>query len=119
MTPKSPNLGLYLHIPFCHARCGYCDFVTFTGKEDKIDRYVDDLCREIILVSSPAFKLSSSPAASGRGSMSDVSGHDGPPTESLGGDSIEVSTVFFGGGTPSLLEPHHVSQILRTIRDAF
>ncbi len=39
--------GLYLHIPFCHARCGYCDFTTFTGKEDQIRRYVDALQNEL------------------------------------------------------------------------
>src|SRR3954470_62711 len=49
MNPKaSPRpLGLYIHIPFCHARCGYCDFVTFTGKDDQVDAYVDALCKEI------------------------------------------------------------------------
>ena len=75
MTGKHPDpLGLYIHIPFCHARCGYCDFVTFTGKEDRIDEYVADLCSEIQLYSSPS----------------------------------AISTVFFGGGTPSVLEPRHL-----------
>ena len=41
-----PPLALYLHIPFCHARCGYCDFVTFTGKEDRIDAYILQLLKE-------------------------------------------------------------------------
>lgn len=73
-------LGLYVHIPFCRARCGYCDFVTFTGKEDRIDQYVNDLCSEIRLY-----------------------------------DQRMVSTIFFGGGTPSLLSPAHVRQILQTV----
>jgi oxygen-independent coproporphyrinogen-3 oxidase len=76
--------GLYIHVPFCHARCGYCDFVTFTGKEDRIDGYVADLCAEIRLY----------------------------PRQN-------ISTIFFGGGTPSLLEPHHVSQILDAVRSHF
>ncbi len=42
-------LGLYIHIPFCHARCGYCDFVTFTGKDDQRDAYIQTLCKEIDL----------------------------------------------------------------------
>lgn len=79
------NKGLYLHIPFCHARCGYCDFVTFTGKEDKVDRYVEELCQEIALQSA---------------SVSDP----GP-----------LQTAFFGGGTPSLLEPEQVEAILSAI----
>ena len=73
--------GLYIHIPFCHARCGYCDFVTFTGKEDRIEQYVDDLCQEMQMY----------PAA-------------------------DIATIFFGGGTPSLLTPKHVSQILNAAR---
>jgi len=85
MTGRNPDpLGLYLHIPFCRARCGYCDFVTFAGIEDKIDGYVKDLCDEIRLY----------------------------PRQN-------VSTVFFGGGTPSLLEPRHVSQILDAVRSQF
>lgn len=39
--------GLYLHIPFCHARCHYCDFATFTGREGQIDRYLAALAKEI------------------------------------------------------------------------
>src|SRR5437879_4020410 len=115
MTPKSPELGLYLHVPFCHARCGYCDFVTFTGKEDRIDRYVSDLCQEIVMMSSPAAApLPSSPAASGGGTID-----DGPPTGAFGGDGFKVSTIFFGGVTRSLLDTHHVSKILSSVRSNF
>jgi len=79
VTPKSPSpVGLYIHIPFCHARCGYCDFVTFAGQEDRIDDYVDELCEEVRLNSS----------------------------------HINISTVFFGGGTPSLLDEVQVTRIL-------
>jgi oxygen-independent coproporphyrinogen III oxidase len=78
--------GLYLHVPFCHARCGYCDFVTFTGKESQIARYVDGLCREIALYA-----------------------------ERLGPQEKAFQSVFFGGGTPSLLEPSQLQQILSTI----
>ncbi len=85
MTSRNNSpLGLYLHIPFCHARCGYCDFVTFTGKEDQRDRYVTALCQEI---------------------------HAYP--------SQPASTVFFGGGTPSVLEGSHISQMLHTLQAHF
>lgn len=80
------NKGLYLHIPFCHARCGYCDFVTFTGKEDRIARYVDELCQEMALY-APKGDIPS-----------------------------PLTTVFFGGGTPSLLEPEQVGVILDAAR---
>ena len=38
---------LYLHVPFCGHRCGYCDFVTVTGNGDLHGRYVDALIREL------------------------------------------------------------------------
>lgn len=41
------DLELYIHIPFCKKKCGYCDFVSFAGHEAKFDSYVDALCREI------------------------------------------------------------------------
>src|SRR5687768_8008758 len=80
-------LGLYIHIPFCHARCGYCDFVTFTGKEDQQVAYAAALCREIELY--------------GRQSPS------------------EISTIFFGGGTPSVLEPDSIRLIFQSLRSHF
>jgi len=75
-------LGLYIHIPFCHARCGYCDFVTFTHKEDQRGPYVKALCKEI---------------------------------EMYGGST--VSTIFFGGGTPSVLDSSHIRSIFKTLQD--
>jgi oxygen-independent coproporphyrinogen-3 oxidase len=82
-------VGFYIHVPFCRARCAYCDFVSFAGQDVLLDRYVADLCEEIRLQALLA------PL---------------PPS---------VSTVFFGGGTPSLLESHHVEQILKTVRTHF
>jgi oxygen-independent coproporphyrinogen-3 oxidase len=40
------SLGLYIHIPFCRRKCHYCDFVSFPGREDVIDAYVDTLLAE-------------------------------------------------------------------------
>src|SRR4029077_6740229 len=96
-VPHSP-LGLYIHIPFCHARCGYCDFVTFTSKDDQRSAYVGALCQEIKLYS------------------------ENPPSPPLlkGGEGgLRISTVFFGGGTPSVLEPEHIKVLFRSIRRQF
>lgn len=41
------ELGIYVHIPFCKKRCSYCDFVSYAGKEDKIDQYFKALKNEI------------------------------------------------------------------------
>src|SRR5437879_4319756 len=40
-------VGFYIHIPFCDARCDYCDFVTFADRPHQIDAYLDALIREI------------------------------------------------------------------------
>ena len=42
------DLGIYIHIPFCLKKCYYCDFVSFMGKEDMIEKYIYALCTEII-----------------------------------------------------------------------
>jgi oxygen-independent coproporphyrinogen-3 oxidase len=81
--------SVYVHIPFCTHRCAYCDFNTYAGKEAQIPAYVSALCREIELVGSAA------------------------------PEGLRVHTVYFGGGTPSLLSPRQLGSILGSIRDAF
>jgi oxygen-independent coproporphyrinogen-3 oxidase len=97
MTPANPDapFGLYVHIPFCHARCGYCDFVTFTGKGDQRGAYVRALQKEIELYSkNPPFL----------------------PLQKGGQEGGFLSTIFLGGGTPSLLEPAHIDDLFSSIR---
>ncbi len=92
--------SIYLHVPFCRHRCSYCDFNTFAGQERNIPAYVDALCREIAVVAAGARV----------GIMA------GPGIEPA---RIPVHTVFFGGGTPSLLNAEQVTQILDTLREQF
>jgi oxygen-independent coproporphyrinogen-3 oxidase len=72
--------GTYVHIPFCAARCDYCDFATWTDRAHLIDAYVDACVRD---VSQRAL--------------------------------APVDTVFFGGGTPSLLPADRLTRILDAI----
>ena len=81
--------ALYLHIPFCRARCSYCDFNTYTTLGDLQGDYVAALAREIRLVGE------------------------------LGGQPVAVRTIFFGGGTPSLLTPEQTAALLSAARAAF
>jgi oxygen-independent coproporphyrinogen-3 oxidase len=81
--------SLYLHIPFCKRRCFYCDFAITTGGENLKQQYVDVLCQEIALT------------------VAEI-----PPLEAL-------QTIFFGGGTPSLLSVKQLEQILETIAKCF
>src|SRR5574341_1070498 len=81
--------SIYIHIPFCKHRCAYCDFNTYAGQEDSIPAYVAALCKEIEFV-----------------------GKSAP-------ERIPAHTVFFGGGTPSLLSPKQFASVLQAIRDHF
>src|SRR3989475_178970 len=91
-TPTSAELGFYVHVPFCRKRCYYCSFNT-APLEDRasVERYVRSAVTEIEL-------LRAAP---------------------LNGRRPEIATVFLGGGTPSLLEPDEVADILDAIRDGF
>ncbi len=80
-------LGLYIHIPFCKRKCAYCDFVSYPGREARLNSYIDALISEARLYEDVLFS---------RGPQKD---------EDLLGWSREVDTVFVGGGTPSLLSP--------------
>ena len=89
--------GVYLHIPFCKSRCSYCDFATDVYRSsDAVERYVDALCNEIETFATQV----------GTNSVS------GWPNES-------IETIYFGGGTPSLLNPAQVEAILKTVRNTF
>ena len=81
--------SIYLHIPFCRHRCAYCDFNTYAGMETLIGDYTRALCREI------EWAAETSPAG------------------------VEVHTLFFGGGTPSLLPLPALEQILSTLHAGF
>lgn len=89
-------LGLYLHIPFCRSRCSYCDFNTWVGMEDLYDGYVQALCREI--------------RAAGQSSHLPVSASPARP---------RAATIFFGGGTPSILRPAQLGEAIRACRETF
>jgi oxygen-independent coproporphyrinogen-3 oxidase len=91
-------LGLYLHIPFCSAICNYCNFNRGLFDPNLKARYVDALVDEIR-----------------RGGPADAEAHDGMPSSHL----TAVDTVYFGGGTPSLLEPDDVARVIQTCGSAF
>ena len=88
MTP----FGLYVHVPFCASRCGYCDFNTYTAQElgAGVDRSTFHalLCAELDQAARAV----------------------GPR---------EVATVFVGGGTPTLLGSEALGQVLEAIRTTF
>ena len=91
------KIGLYVHIPFCKQKCEYCDFKSYAGKEKLINEYIKWLKIEIGEV--------------GNGNKLDYeSGRD---------DLVVINTIYIGGGTPSVLEPEQIQEIMETIKNSF
>lgn len=81
--------GIYLHIPFCEKKCIYCDFYSITNKSN-IDQFINALKNEILLF------LKANPEI-----------------------DRKIETIYFGGGTPSLLEPKHIAEVVEIIYNNF
>ncbi|GAB4504950.1 MAG: radical SAM family heme chaperone HemW [Anaerolineales bacterium] len=92
MAALSAPLSIYLHIPFCVHRCAYCDFNTYAGQEPLLPSYVNALTKEIHYVGQAAMTLSNPPP---------------------------IGTIFFGGGTPSLLSPLQLASVIKALRSTF
>ncbi|GAA5032173.1 radical SAM family heme chaperone HemW [Microbacterium fluvii] len=87
--------SVYLHVPFCRVRCGYCDFNTYTATElrgARQDAYADTLLQEVALARAVL---------------------------EAAGPLRPAETVFFGGGTPTLLPAGDLGRMLAGVRDAF
>jgi len=80
---RDQKFGIYVHIPFCAARCDYCDFATWTDRGHLIESYVDACVADI--------------------------------TRRRGEGHPAATSVFFGGGTPSLLEADQLVRVLDAI----
>lgn len=87
---ESLEAGLYIHIPFCNVRCGYCDFYVVTRRASQIPAYLTALEKEIEIYS-----------------------HKPEINE------LVFRTIYFGGGTPSLLSAKQVSSLLKFIKSKF
>lgn len=84
--PEREYLSLYLHIPFCRSRCNYCDFNTYAGMESYLQDYVEALTKELRLASTMA------------------------------AEAFVVRSIYFGGGTPTIMPADAFEKILSDIR---
>jgi len=91
--------GLYVHVPFCTVRCGYCDFNTYTAEE----------------LGGAGTAPGASRTTYARAAIAEVR----RARRVLGDRDLPVSTVFFGGGTPTLLPPADLVAVVTVIRDEF
>ena len=81
------ELGIYIHIPFCKQKCFYCDFCSFTNKNEMQEKYVEAVINEIKNITHK--------------------------------EKYTVTTIYFGGGTPSILYPEYIKNILQEIESSF
>ena len=89
MTQQSKSLGIYIHIPFCKSRCIYCDFVSSVDDCGQREKYVQYICRQIRLASKEHSQ------------------------------DYTVDTVYFGGGTPTLLDTKQSEAIIKEVVGGF
>jgi len=83
------SLSVYIHIPFCRKRCGYCDFNTYAGLDHLLEKYVDCILKEISIFST------------------------------LFNSDHDVQTIYFGGGTPTIMPVSFFARIINTISNHF
>jgi oxygen-independent coproporphyrinogen III oxidase len=87
-------LGIYISIPFCRAKCSYCNFASDVFSRAVFERYVDRVCADI--ANAPQVALG------------------------MGGEMERaVDSIYFGGGTPTVLEPAQLERIFATVRSQF
>ena len=87
------TMGIYIHIPFCAKKCNYCDFLSFSADEVLKEAYVNALTNEIKAYGHLYGKSCPAPAL--------------------------ISSVFFGGGTPSILKSKYIYQLMSALHDSF
>jgi len=93
-VPISDELGLYISIPFCRSKCTYCNFASGVFPAHEHTRYIQTLITEMHCARIWSDKLGASLPA-------------------------KVDTIYFGGGTPSLLEPDLIERLFAAIRSQF
>jgi len=89
-TPRSARLGVYMHLPFCAKRCGYCSFNTAPYAPGAMDRFLATLGAEIDLAAKAPWA-----------------------------PSTTIASVFVGGGTPSLATDEEMAAVLDRLRERF
>lgn len=90
------ELSFYVHIPYCVKRCGYCDFNTYTPAELQISTGLTQISNSYIDLLIKEIDLAKTQVG-----------------------SANVPTIFFGGGTPSLMEPADIARVINAIDKNF
>lgn len=88
---NNKEFGIYVHIPFCAKKCAYCDFISFSNKQEMINDYIQALKKEIEYVGA----------------------------DLVSALTKEITTIYIGGGTPSFIESKYIVDIIKTIKENF
>ena len=86
---ENRELGIYIHIPFCQYKCDYCDFISFSNKQDFIENYVEAVKKEIYNYFKDKTFL----------------------------ETYTVTTIYIGGGTPSYIESKYICEIMEVLEN--
>jgi oxygen-independent coproporphyrinogen-3 oxidase len=86
------EFGIYVHVPFCSHRCWYCDFNAYAGLDEQITPYMDTLARDAIEAFSAPVELVDRPV---------------------------VTSIFIGGGTPSLVPAESIVRVVKALRQGW
>lgn len=115
---------LYVHIPFCRSRCGYCDFVSEPvgphARAGRVERYLDALRVELADRVAGSSDLAGVPGASGVARAAGVPGARVPGTTTAGPDQRDprldiFETIYVGGGTPTVLPEDGLVTLVREL----
>ena len=109
------RLGIYVQVPFCQTKCTYCNFHTGVVPAARFAPYAEAVCREV----REHRELLEAAGVDWPGRLGCSSGAALQSKSETPGTDLIVDTVYFGGGTPSLLDPVHLQGILDAIRGSF
>jgi len=111
------KIGIYVQVPFCQTKCTYCNFHTGVVASSRFAPYVEAVCREL----REHRELLKAAGIDWPGGLGHPPGRTAPLQREGGtlGEELTVDTVYIGGGTPSLLDPAHLQNILNAIRATF
>lgn len=86
---ENRELGIYIHIPFCQHKCDYCDFISFSNKQDFIENYVESVKKEINHYFKDKTLL----------------------------ETYTITTIYIGGGTPSYIDSKYIYEIMEMLEN--
>jgi len=122
---NAEEIGIYIHIPFCKSKCYYCDFNSYAQRDYLIPEYCKALIREVEFSSKGLNKLygenyKTNGSKALKSNVSSVLNNTVNDCDllyrsedmSYGSKEIRVKSIYFGGGTPSLLPPGYICRII-------